>query len=116
MRRRLRLALDLGLFALALYVLRRVLSEYHYSDVLAAIQQLGGWPIAACLALSLLGYAALIGYDYLSLRPAGPAASAAPDVAPLLRQLRGGQQRPGGHPDRWWRALPPVQRPGPHPG
>lgn len=70
-RRRLSLALDLVLFGFALWVLRRVLSEYHYSDVLAAIRELGGWPIAACLALSALGYAALIGYDYLSLRLLG---------------------------------------------
>jgi len=69
--RRLRLLVDLALFGLALYVLRRVLSEYHYSDVLAAIQQLGGWPIGGCLALSALGYSALIGYDYLSLRLVG---------------------------------------------
>jgi phosphatidylglycerol lysyltransferase len=71
LRRRLKLGIDLALFGLALYVLRRVLSEYHYSDVLAAIHELGGWPIAGCLGLSALGYAALIGYDYLSLRLVG---------------------------------------------
>ncbi len=70
-RRRLSLAIDLALFGLALWVLRRVLAEYHYSDILTAIHQLGGWPIAACLAISALGYGALIGYDYLSLRLVG---------------------------------------------
>jgi len=70
-RRRISLAIDLALFGLALGVLRRVLAEYHYVDVLAAIHQLGGWPIGGCLALSALGYSALIGYDYLSLRLVG---------------------------------------------
>ena len=70
-RRRLSLGIDLALFGLALWVLRRVLAEYQYSDILAAIQQMGGWPIGASLLISVLGYAALVGYDYLSLRLVG---------------------------------------------
>jgi phosphatidylglycerol lysyltransferase len=67
----LALALDVALFALALLVLRRVLAEYRYAQILAAMGALGLRPVVASLFISLLGYATLVGYDYLSLRLVG---------------------------------------------
>lgn len=70
-RRALTLALDVAVLALALLVLHRVLAEYRYAQILAAMGELGLRPVVASLFISLLGYAALIGYDYLSLRLVG---------------------------------------------
>ena len=67
----LALAIDVTLFALALLVLQRVLAQYRYADILTAMSELGLRPVAASLLVSLLGYAALVGYDYLSLRMVG---------------------------------------------
>jgi phosphatidylglycerol lysyltransferase len=67
----LALVLDVALFGLALLVLRRVLAEYRYPDVLGAMKAVGLRPVATSLAVSLLGYTALIGYEYLSLRLVG---------------------------------------------
>lgn len=61
----------MALFAVAIAVLRHILTQYHLSDITASLHRIG-WPyIWASVALTGLGYAALVGYDYLSLRIAG---------------------------------------------
>ena len=59
--------LDIFLFAAALWVLHHVLTQYSYQQVLAATGQIGWLAILASVALTVLGYAALVGYDFLSL-------------------------------------------------
>jgi phosphatidylglycerol lysyltransferase len=63
--------LGLALFALAIGVLHRELSEYHLGDV---VEHLGAIPrddLALAVALTLLSYLALTGYDALALRWVG---------------------------------------------
>lgn len=67
-RRALSLALDVVLFAIALVVLRKVLTQYDLSDVLGAVGEIGPAYLLAALVITALGYTALVGYDYLSLR------------------------------------------------
>lgn len=52
-------------------VLRRVLTDYSFSDIVASLHRIGWRYAAASLVLTILGYASLVGYDYLSLRLAG---------------------------------------------
>ncbi|MGE0159238.1 MAG: lysylphosphatidylglycerol synthase domain-containing protein [Gemmatimonadales bacterium] len=62
---------NLALFGLALAAVDRLLAEYHLGDIGRA---LGEIPLAAtvgALALSLLGYVALVGYDYVGFRILG---------------------------------------------
>ena len=70
-RRWLSLAITIALFGVALVVLRHILADYSLADIVASLHRIG-WPyIWASLGLTVLGYAALVGYDYLSLRLAG---------------------------------------------
>jgi len=70
-RKRLSLAVNVVLFALAIVVLRKILTEYKFSDIVASLHGIA-WPyIWASLGLTILGYGALVGYDFLSLRIAG---------------------------------------------
>lgn len=63
--------LALALLALGLVVIDRVLTEYRYHDVLAAVRLLP-WPaIAASVVLTVLGYLTLVGYDWLAFRHVG---------------------------------------------
>ena len=55
------------LFGAALWVLQRELARYHYRDILHTLENLPTAHLAAALALTLLGYFALTGYDQLSL-------------------------------------------------
>ncbi|HEY4319906.1 MAG TPA: lysylphosphatidylglycerol synthase domain-containing protein [Gemmatimonadales bacterium] len=65
------LVINLLLFGVALGVLKHVLTEYKLADIITSLHRIG-WPlIAASLGLTVLGYGALVGYDYLSLRIAG---------------------------------------------
>jgi phosphatidylglycerol lysyltransferase len=62
---------SVGLFAGALAVIHHELKAYHYHDVL---QHLSGLPVKSillALALTLLNYLALTGYDALALRTIG---------------------------------------------
>jgi phosphatidylglycerol lysyltransferase len=63
--------LGLALFALAAWILHHELGEYHTGDVLAHLRALPPMRIAAAIALTLLGYASLTGYDALALRWVG---------------------------------------------
>jgi len=70
-RRWLSLAVTIALFAVALVILRHLLADYSLAQIVASLHQIG-WPyIWASLGLTALGYGALVGYDYLSLRLAG---------------------------------------------
>lgn len=70
-RRRLSLAINVGLFAVAIFVLRKILREYDVTEILASVDKISWSWIGASLVLTILGYGALVGYDYLSLRIAG---------------------------------------------
>ena len=61
----------MALFAVAIVVLRHVLTAYNLSDIVASLRRIGWRYTAASLVLTILGYASLVGYDYLSLRLAG---------------------------------------------
>ena len=61
----------MALFAVAIVVLRHVLTEYNLNDIVASLRRIGWRYTAASLVLTILGYASLVGYDYLSLRLAG---------------------------------------------
>jgi phosphatidylglycerol lysyltransferase len=69
----LSLALDVVLFGLAFWVLHRVLTQYRYADILQAAGKIGPLDLAASLVLTVLGYGAVVGYDYISLRLVGRA-------------------------------------------
>lgn len=56
------------LFAAALWVLNRELSEYHYQDIINHIGEISGYTIALALALTVAGYLVATGLDALSLR------------------------------------------------
>jgi phosphatidylglycerol lysyltransferase len=64
----LSLGINVALFAVAIIVLRHVLTEYTLSDIIASLRHIGWRYATASLGLTVLGYAALVGYDYLSLR------------------------------------------------
>src|ERR1041384_2527354 len=70
-KRRLGLLLNIVLFGVALAVLRKILTEYHLVDIVHAIDRMDLKILVASVAVTALGYAALVGYDYLSLRVAG---------------------------------------------
>jgi phosphatidylglycerol lysyltransferase len=65
------LGINIGLFAVSLLVMQHILTQYKVSDILASLHQIGLAYVGASLALTVLGYGALVGYDYLSLRIAG---------------------------------------------
>ena len=58
----------MALFAVAIVVLRRVLTAYRLVDIVASLRRIGWKYGLVSLGLTVLGYAALVGYDYLSLR------------------------------------------------
>ncbi len=67
-RRWLSLLVDAALFGISLAVVRHVLTEYHLRTIVSAVHDISLVVLAASLVLTALGYAALVGYDYLSLR------------------------------------------------
>lgn len=56
------------LFAAALWVLQYELKEYHYHDVVHHLKTLSLTRLFLAVVCTLLGYLALIGYDFLALR------------------------------------------------
>jgi phosphatidylglycerol lysyltransferase len=60
--------LGLILFAVALLVLHRELKEYSYHDVMRSLGELSALHIYMALALTLLSYLVMTGYDSLALR------------------------------------------------
>lgn len=67
-KRAAQLIVNIGLFAVALGVLRHVLTQYNLGDVVESLKRLGWMHLGASLILTILGYGALVGYDFLSLR------------------------------------------------
>lgn len=64
-------ALHLALFGLALYALDRVLAAYEPGEILRALHRVPLWIVALALAFTALGYAALVGYDWVAFRVVG---------------------------------------------
>jgi len=58
----------LALFALALWSLHGALSAYSYRELAAALSMLSGYAIASSIAMTLAGYAVIVGLDVLALR------------------------------------------------
>src|SRR5690349_375015 len=69
-RRRWRAALaplgTLLLFAMALWVVNRVLADYRYQDIQRAAASIRPVAITASLVITVVGYVALVGYDYVA--------------------------------------------------
>ena len=63
--------LGLGLFALGIYALYRLLQPVHAADVIAQFRTTPWATLAAALGATALGYVALIGYDWSALRHLG---------------------------------------------
>ncbi|MGJ0505019.1 MAG: lysylphosphatidylglycerol synthase domain-containing protein [Methylocystis sp.] len=61
-------AASLAVFALAAYILGKTLSNLSYADLLNAFRATSGAQILAALALSVLSYVFLTGYDVVALR------------------------------------------------
>ncbi len=70
-KRWLSLAITIALFGVALVILRHLLADYSLAQIVASLHRIGWRYIWASLGLTVLGYGALVGYDYLSLRLAG---------------------------------------------
>jgi len=68
---RLQALLALALFAIALFVLRRELYAYQWSDLVDAVRALGNDRLLVALALTAANYLALTGYDALAMRIIG---------------------------------------------
>jgi phosphatidylglycerol lysyltransferase len=67
-RRWLSIGVNVALFGIAIAVLRKILTQYPFADVVESLHHIG-WPyIWTSMALTILGYGALVGYDYVSLR------------------------------------------------
>ena len=63
--------LNLMLFAVAIWVVNRVLAEYRYDEIAGALAAVPVGTIALTLVVSAVAYLALVGYDYLAFRFAG---------------------------------------------
>ncbi len=63
--------LGLALFLVALWVLHRTISEYHYRDIAAEARAVTPWRFFVALLLTLLNYFILTGYDALAFRYVG---------------------------------------------
>jgi uncharacterized membrane protein YbhN (UPF0104 family) len=74
MRRGLRIARALVsafLFAAALWILRDVLREYHYHEVVRDLRAIAPLRLATSFILTVLGYLALVGQDLLRCATSG---------------------------------------------
>lgn len=63
--------IGLALFAVALYFVHREIELYHWSEIRSALLGISAPRLAAAVALTLLGYLVLTGYDWLALQYAG---------------------------------------------
>ena len=60
--------LVIGVFLIAGALLHRELRQYHMHDIKDAIEGIPAWRIGVAVALTVLNYLVLIGYDYLAVR------------------------------------------------
>ncbi|MGH7583483.1 MAG: hypothetical protein ACREL5_09680, partial [Gemmatimonadales bacterium] len=65
------IAIDAAMFLVALGVLQHILTQYHLQDIIEAIRSITLALVGVSAAITTLGYAALVGYDFLSLRITG---------------------------------------------
>jgi len=63
--------LNLMLFALAIWVVNRVLAEYRYDEIVDALSAVPIGTVGLTLIVSAVAYLALVGYDYLAFCFAG---------------------------------------------
>jgi phosphatidylglycerol lysyltransferase len=68
----IRSALNLLLFGLSLWVLDRVLRAYPAADILQALRSVPPRSLLLAVAITVLGYLALVGYDAVAFRFVGP--------------------------------------------
>lgn len=61
-------AVVLGLFVLALEVLRHELRNFHYHDIATAFKNIFSWRILLAAALMILANVIFLGYDTLAFR------------------------------------------------
>jgi len=59
------------LFAIALWVVNRVLAEYRYDEIAGAVAAVPAATLGLTLVVSAAAYLALVGYDYLAFRFVG---------------------------------------------
>ena len=64
-------AVNLLIFGVALWILNRLLTEYRFADVRAALARVGPGTLGLSLVTGALGYLALIGYDVVAFRIVG---------------------------------------------
>lgn len=67
-RQLLGLLLGVTLFALALGVLHNILRDYHYHQITKELSEIPGQDLYLAIALTLLNYVVLTGYDWLALK------------------------------------------------
>ncbi len=60
--------LVVGIFLVAGWLLYRELRQYRVHDIRQAIAAISNWRILAAIALTIVNYLVLIGYDYLAVR------------------------------------------------
>ena len=63
--------LNLMLFAVAIWVVNRVLAEYRYDEIVDALSAVPIGTVGLTLIVSAVAYLALVGYDYLAFCFAG---------------------------------------------
>jgi phosphatidylglycerol lysyltransferase len=63
--------LNLLLFAVAIWVVNRVLAEYKYDEIAGALTAVPISAVALALGVTVAAYLALVGYDFLAFRYAG---------------------------------------------
>ncbi len=56
------------IFMTALFVIGRELGAVHLHDLLFQLKQVGRWPLAGALALTVMSYLVMTGYDHLGVR------------------------------------------------
>jgi len=79
--------LGIVLFGAALWIVHHELKRYSYHEVVAHLAQIPTTQIALALALTILNYLALTGYDTLAIRYVGKPPCLSPNRARLLRCL-----------------------------
>lgn len=61
----------LTIFAAALWVIDRLLAEYHVADIVRALTEVHARAVFASLVITAVGYGSLIAYDYVAFRFVG---------------------------------------------
>ena len=78
----------LAVFAAALYVLHHELAQVHLREVMASFRAIPVSAFALAVALTVLSYAVLAGYDCIGLRYAGLQGGVWPNCGGPVRRRR----------------------------